>query len=227
LSQLVQVYSGALPTIVQQNLIDSERTLYRGEDEFRFSVARDGGFAGLDPIAPYAWTILLHHKEHIHYLLADFVSNDVMLKIPLRSHALNSPLWYEVRLAMRTATGQVIQRTVNLLPQTTTIQVQSWPGPSIITIDQQVQEPDELTLVIVGQEYTLEARERMIHDGKVGRFKHWVVTSSWPQGNAGDDEEIVTDRLYTFVVPAEANAYVAFYEYVGQATPNYLPDIDR
>ena len=225
LRELIQVYSGTRASIVQENLTEVGRNLYQGGDSIRFRAEREGGIVGLDPETPYAWTILLHHNEHAHILLAEYANSEVMLEIPTHSHALGVPLWYEVRLMMRTASGQMIRSTLNLMPQTTTIQAQSWPGSTLLLLDQQVQAPEDKTTVIVGQEHTLEAAERLIHNGQVGVFKNWVVTPSWPEVNAADQTVIVTERVYTLTVPAEANTYVAFYEYVGPATAIFLPNV--
>jgi hypothetical protein len=188
---------------------------------------RNGGEEGLDAVAPYAWSILLHHNEHEHFLLAEYANNEVTLEVPVQSHALGAPLWYEVRLTMRTSSGQTLSRTVKLMPETTTIQVQSWPGPATILVDQQEKTPNEMTMVIVGQEHTLEAPAKIIHDQKVGVFRNWVVTPSWPVASAEVESVIVTDRIYTLVAPAEANTYVAYYEYLEPATPNFLPAVRR
>jgi glucose/arabinose dehydrogenase/PKD repeat protein len=227
LSQLVQVYSGALPTILQENLIDEGRIRYHGGDQFRFSVGRQGDTDGLDPDAPYAWTILLHHNEHAHYLLAEYINEEVLLDVPTKTHSLGATLWYEVQLTMRTENGQEIQRVLELRPRTTTIQVQSWPGPANLTIDQQLREPDDLTVVVVGQEYMLEAPERIVHDGMVGTFLHWVITPSWPRASAEGDDLFVSDRVYALVAPPEANTYVAFYEYSRPARTLHLPSVTR
>ena len=199
--------------------------LYQGGDSIRFRAERENGIVGLDSEAPYAWTVLLHHNEHAHIVLAGYANSEVTLDMPTHSHALGAPLWYEVRLVMRTASGQMIRSTLNLMPQTTTIQAQSWPGTTVILLDQQIQAPEDKTTVIVGQEHTLEAAERLIHNGQVGVFKNWVITPSWPEVSAADQTVIVTERVYTLTVPAEANTYVAFYEYVGPATAIFLPNV--
>lgn len=227
LTQLVQVYSGARAAIVQENLTEAGRVLYRGGDTLRFRAERSGGNEGLDPTTPYAWTILLHHNEHAHVQVAEYANSEVLLDIPMESHALGAPLWYEVRLAMRTANGQVIRNTLEVRPQTTTIQAQSWPGPARILLDRQLQNPDDLTVVIVGQEHILEAPERIVYHGKVGKFRNWVVTASWPAANIAGETEIITERVYELVAPVEAQSYVAFYEYVGPATQSFLPSLYR
>src|SRR5690606_18715 len=98
-------YSGARATIIQENLTQPGRTLYQGGDRFRFRAVRAGGTTGLVQDEPYAWTILLHHNDHAHILLAEYISSEVELEIPIESHAIGVPLWYEVRLTMRTESG--------------------------------------------------------------------------------------------------------------------------
>jgi PKD repeat protein len=227
LSQLIEVYSGARPSIVQDNLTEVGRTLYHGGDEIRFRVEREGGTEGLAPVDPYAWTILLHHNEHAHILLAQYRSNEVMLDIPTMTHALGVPLWYEVQLEMRTESGQVIRANYELRPETTTIQVQSWPGETAITINQQQKSSDQVTTVIVGQEYTLEAPEMITYNAKTGKFKNWVVTDSWPEAIVAGGTETIAERSYTLIASTVPKTYIAFYEYVGAASENFLPSVEK
>jgi glucose/arabinose dehydrogenase len=225
LSQVVQVYSGELATIAVDNITEPGRILYQGGDQFRFRAVRNGDSAGLDPTAPYAWTILLHHNEHAHVLMAGYVSNETVLDIPLHSHALGVPLWYEVQLTMHTDSGQKIQTIYEVRPQTTTIQLQSWPGQSVLKLNQQQRMPTELTTVIAGQEYTLEAPEFMIFEGKVGQFKNWVVTDSWSTASIAGGTQTIEDRQFSLVAAADPKTYIAFYEAVGVANRIFLPSI--
>src|SRR5690606_3237136 len=152
-SELIQVYSGTYATVIQENLTEPGRALYRGGDEIRFRATRVGDTAGLDPVAPYSWSILLNHNEHQHVLVNEYFGSEVLLEIPTYTHSLNSPLWYEIQLSMHTASGQVLRITHDLRPQTTWIEGQSWPGEAIITLNQQLLEPERPAMVIVGQEY--------------------------------------------------------------------------
>lgn len=231
LSQEIQVYSGELPTIVQENLTEPGRTLYHGGDRIQFRPVRSSGVDDLDPDAPYEWAILLHHNDHAHIMMSGFVSTTAQLNIPTQVHALDMYLWYEVQLTMRTASGQTLFTNYALHPQTTSIQVQSWPGPTLLTVNQQAKEPETATLAIVGQTYTIEAPQAIIYNGRVGFFKNWVVTPSWPVVNIANEveneTEKVTDRVYTFVAPEDAMTYIAFYEYLSTANDIFLPDVQR
>jgi glucose/arabinose dehydrogenase len=227
LSQLIQVYSGEIATIVPENLVEPGRILYHGGDSIRFSAARMEGTTGLDPAAPYAWTILLHHNEHAHVLVAQYVSNDVTLDVPTHTHALGAPLWYEVQLSMRTVSGQVLQIIYALQPETTTIQLQSWPGQTVLRLNQQQKFSTDYTTVIVGQEYTLEAPENLIYNSHIGVFKNWVVADSWPEANIAGGTEIIAERVYTLIASAEPKSYIAFYVYTGIANLNFLPSVIR
>jgi PKD repeat protein len=232
LTQLIQVYSGEVAGIVQENITEPGRVLYQGGDEIDFKAMRTVGTTGLDPEAPYAWTILLHHNEHAHILLAEYISNTVTLDIPIHTHALGVPLWYEVELAMRTASGQILRTVYELRPQTTTIQLQSWPGQTAIHLNQQRKFPQELTTVIVGQEYVVEAPESIVYNGQVGRFQHWFVTNSWPGADTVGAEiaetgEIIAERQYTLTATIEPKTYIAYYEYIGTASQNFLPSVNN
>jgi hypothetical protein len=87
--------------------------------------------------------------------------------------------------------------------------------------------PEQKTAVIVGQQLTLEAPERMIYDQKVGKFTYWIVTNSWSVELASGDTVTVPDRRHVFFASTEAMTYVAFYEYVAPATLNFLPSVTQ
>ncbi len=228
--QEIHVYSGALAQIVQENITEPGRALYHGGDEIRFRAMRAGNITGLDPVAPYVWTVLLHHNEHIHFYISAAVDDEVTLQIPTRTHALGEPIWYEIQLAMHTASGQVLRTTRALYPQTAQIEAQGWPGPALITLDQQLLSPNQSMLVTVGQTYVLEAVEKNVYERKVGRFKNWIVTESWPgavaAGGAGETE-LVAERRLELVASAASKTYVAFYEYVQPAHLSFLPSLSN
>jgi glucose/arabinose dehydrogenase len=226
-NQLIEVYSGAYATVIQENLTEPGRTLYRGGDQIRFRAVRAGDTTGLDPVTPYSWTILLHHNEHIHVLVNEYVNSEIMLDISTETHALNSPLWYEIVLSMHTASGQVLLITHELRPQTTWIQALSWPGDAIITLNQQRLDPEDPVLVIVGQKYVLEATPMIVHDFKVGEFTNWVVTNGWPVASVAGETETINERRLELVATPESKTYVAFYDYVRAAMSNFLPTLSQ
>lgn len=225
LTELIRVYSGERPTIVQENLTEPGRHLYNGGDRMQFSAARATGTTGLDPTAPFAWTIYLHHNEHVHLQVTEYISRAVILELPVEAHALGEPLWYEIELSMRTANGQVIKTSMELRPQTTTIQVQSWPAQSQIKVNGFPKGPQEITTLVVGEEYSLEAPATLVSGGRVGTFTNWVVMESWPAVNIASEMEIITDRSFEFLASEIAKTYIAFYEYVGTANRTFLPHV--
>lgn len=228
--QEIQVYSGALAQIVQENVTEPGRVLYHGGDEIRFLVTREGGTTGLDPVAPYVWTVLLHHNEHIHSYISAAVGDEVTLQIPTLAHALGEPIWYEIQVAMHTASGQTLRTTHSLYPQIAQIEAQGWPGPTFITLDKELLAPNQPIVVTVGQTYVLEAAEMNIYERKVGQFKNWIVTESWPgavvAGVAGETE-LVAERRLELVASTDSKTYVAFYEYTQPAYLNFLPSLSN
>ena len=227
LTQLIQLYSGTRAQIAQENLTNPLRTLYHGGDQIHFRAMREGDTLGLDPDRPFVWTILLHHNEHIHTVKSELVGSEVVLELPTETHALGAPVWYEIQLAMQTASGQVLRTMHELHPQTIHIQAQSWPGETMITLNQQVQDPDEPALAIVGQHYVLEAGEIIVYDQKVGRFTHWLVTDAWPVVSTAAATESITERRYEFAAPTASKSYIAFYEYLRPARLIYLPALSN
>jgi PKD repeat protein len=223
LAQMIRVYSGAPALIVQENLSGSVRSLYQGGDQLRFYAVREGGTSGLDAITPYVWTILLHHHNHVHTILSEHLGSDVRLDLPTVTHALGVPLWYEIQLAMHTASGQVLQSVYNLFPVTTTIQTESWPIPARITLNESVQASGNSVLAIVGQEYVLNAQSRIFIDGKVGEFQHWIVLDGWPDTSTVQQIEIVTERHYAFTATEQPKVYIANYQYMGPILYDFLP----
>src|SRR5690606_39246857 len=121
--------------------------------------------------------------------------------------------------------GQALRTSHAVEPQTAWIHTQSWPGPALVTLNQQLQDPEQPVLVIVGQEYVLEAPEIIIHNFKVGTFSNWVATSSWPLVSTASETEIISERSLELIAPSESKTYVAFYEYARSATLSYLPFI--
>jgi hypothetical protein len=225
LTQQIQVFSGEIAQIVQTNLTTPGRILYNGGDRMRFTAARAAGMTGLDPVAPYAWTVYLHHNEHVHIQVTEQISSEVILELPMEAHALGEPLWYEIELSMRTASGQVLKTNLEVRPQTTTIQVQSWPGESQIKISGRPKGPDEITTLVVGEEYGLEAPASLVSGKYIGKFTNWVVTESWPAANVAGETETVDERSFTFIAAGVPKTYIAFYEYTGVATVTFLPSV--
>jgi glucose/arabinose dehydrogenase len=225
LSQVIQVYSGEIATVLVENVTEPGRTLYNGGDQFTFHAKRTVGKTGLDEVAPYSWSLYLHHDEHVHIMVTEYISDSIDLEIPLHTHELGGHLWYEIELVMRTDSGQLLRTAYELGPETTTIQVQSWPGKMPLMIDQQVRLPDELTTVIVGQEYMLEAPARMINKGMVGEFRYWIVANSWPVAGIAAPSQTITDRQHVVKAIAEPKTYIAFYEFIEIANASFLPSV--
>lgn len=232
LGQEVTVYSGALPSIVFDNQQGPGQSRFRGGDEIVFRVERSGGTTGLDPDEPYTWDLDLHHNDHTHPVVSAFVSDSLMLTVPLESHALDTNIWYEARLTMKTADGITVRAAEEVYPDLVNIQLTSWPGPIGVKINQLRQPPNAVIPVIIGQTYELEAPESIVYDYGVGVFDYWLVTDSWgvPPAFAGStapafpaDAEILSSRVATVTPGSASKSYVAFYRYVEPATRQYLP----
>jgi hypothetical protein len=126
---------------------------------------------------------------------------------------------------MRTVNGQRLHTSYRLRPETTTVQVQSWPGQTVLTIDQQRKLPTESTTLIVGEQYMLEAPEEIVYNGKVGIFKNWVVTGSWEGITGAGGTQTIADRQYMLVAGGPPSTYIAFYEYTKPAEFIFLPNV--
>lgn len=240
LSEEITVYSGALPTVVVDVQQEPGRLRYRGGDEIRFRVNRDGGTIGLDPVEPYQWDVDLHHNEHTHPVVADYVSDSVTVTIPAKSHALEPDIWYEVRLVMKTEGGIIVHAAGEIHPDLVDVELTSWPGPAPLKINQLRQDAGTILPVIVGQSYELEAPESLLLGGSKGVFDYWLVTDGWvgaPTAAAafnmlGDaapaipaDGQIVDSRVATVTPGTTGKTYIAFYRYSGPAGRQYLPMI--
>jgi glucose/arabinose dehydrogenase len=219
----IQVYSGAMPTIVQEIAGDnsgSGREKYRGGDEIRFSVARVGGKSGLNATSPYIWSIKQHHNQHIHFVTAEYAGDEVTLTVSDNSHAAEVTIWYEVELTMLTEQGQAVRVTRAVYPDVVALDVRSSPGGAGMLLNGVPQASNQPIPAIVGQHFTLEAPEILYHGRSKNRFARWRIAHQ----DAGD-EEIITTRSFELFVTGEAASYVADYEYVAPAQVLFLPSV--
>lgn len=219
---VVNVYSGAMARIAEENLVESGRTLYHGGDNFRFWATRTGGLSGLDPNQPYRWTILQHHNDHAHPVMTAYAAEEVRLEIPVESHGLDSDIWYEVILEMITDQGQVLRSVRALQPEVTYLTVGFWPGGGDVpaTVNQKPLIPGEAIPLIVGHTYDLAAPPTLIYQESVGEFEYWLVSPSWPHAAA---PVILTERAATVVALSGPQTYTAYYRYLRPVNRLYVP----
>lgn len=232
LNEEITVYSGPLPSVVVDIQQELGRLRYQGGDEIRFRVAREGGTIDLDPVEPYMWDIDLHHNEHTHPVVADYVSDSVTLNIPAESHALEPDIWYEVRLVMKTEAGITVHAANEVHPDLVNIELTSWPGPTALKINQLRQPAGTILPVIINQSYELEAPASLVYDYNVGVFDYWLVTDGWVGAPTGVDStapatptdgEILDSRVVTVTPGTTGKTYIAFYRYSNAAGRQYLP----
>jgi hypothetical protein len=147
------------------------------------------------------------------------------LVVSLEPDAGSVPVWFEFQLHMRTAKGKRLSTTYKVLPETTTIQLQSWPATTTFLVNQEATS-DQVTL-IVGQHYILEAPKVLFYKGEIGKFKNWVVTESWDGAHSAGETLTIPSRRYDFVASEPPVTYIAFYDYEGPAYLEFLPKIDH
>ena len=221
----VRVYSGAMPTIVQEivgdNVGDSERRYYRGGDTVRFTVTREGDTAGLDVTTPYIWTIKQHHNEHVHFVITEYAGDAVEIEISEDSHAAEVTIWYEAELTMLTDQGQAIRVNRVLGPDSVALDVQSLPRGASMRWNGVPQLGDRAIDAIIGQHFVLEAPPLFYHERAKYSFTQWQIS------HAGEADEILPERSFELLVTSEAKSYVAQYEYVGPAQESFLPSVMR
>ena len=222
----VRVYSGAMPTIVQEIVGDSERRYYRGGDTVRFTVTRAGGLTGLDGTTPYIWTVKQHHNEHVHFIVTDYAGDAVEIAISDDSHAAEVTIWYEAELTMHTDQGQAIRVTRALGPDVVALAVQSLPSGASMRWNGVPQLGDRPIEAIVGQHFELEAPPLFYADRAKYGFSQWQISFDGA-GEAGVDDEIITERSFELLVSPDAKRYVAQYEYISPAHVRFLPSVMR
>jgi glucose/arabinose dehydrogenase len=218
----VNVYSGEMARIAEENQREPGRMLYHGGDSFRFWAMRDSGLAGLRPDQPYRWTILQHHNDHTHAVLNGYVAEEVTFMIPLESHGVDADIWFEVILTMETDSGQTLRVTRELRPEVTELAVDFWPawGHTPATVNGKPLTRGEVLPLIVGHTYDLAAPATLMHAAGVGEFDYWLVTTSWPQAAA---PVIITERAATVIALSGPQTYTAYYRYLRPPNRLWLP----
>lgn len=219
----IQVYSGAMPTIVQEitGIIPDGggRERYRGGDVVRFSVQRAGGNIGLDATTPYRWSIKQHHNQHIHFVITEHAGDEVVLNISDDSHGAEVSIWYEAELTMLTDQGQEVRVARMLYPDVVVVDVQSSPSGAWMWWESVRQPSDQPISAIVGQRYTLEAPLIYYAGRTKNRFLHWQISDE-PGGGEG---EIIAERAIVVEVGEEGKHYLAVYENIAPAEMTFLP----
>lgn len=218
----IEVYSGAMPSIVYEISGDSQRQHYRGGDTVRFRVEREGGTTGLDATTPYRWSIKLHHNQHVHFVITESVGDEVVLEIPDDSHAADVSLWYEAELIMRTAEGQDVRVTKALLPDVVAMDIRSSPPGAQMVWNGAPQDNTRPIDAVVGQRFTIEAPEVLYYGTTKNLFSHWEITS-----DGGGEPEIITERAFELLVTTEAKHYVAHYEFASDSQAYFLPSVSN
>ena len=206
--------------IVAANRTTPGRTLYHGGDSWRFTAQRTGGTTGLDAAQPYLWTVLQHHNDHIHPVVADYAAAALDFDIGAESHALDPTIWYEVILTMRAATGQRLEFVKALRPEVAQLLLAYSPGAGnrLITVNQRPQPLGEPLDVIVGQTYRLVAPALLLYGETVGEFDHWSVTSGSPSAAL-----TLPDREIVITAAANSQTYTAHYRDLRRADRVLLP----
>jgi hypothetical protein len=235
LSLPVTVYSGEFPKIELSNLTEPGRANYYGGDRFQYKVARRAGMAGLNAGTPYTWDIDFHHNDSVQRTVEQAATNAGILNIPTTTPALAVDDWYRFSLTMHTATGQEVRVQRDLLPTTTSLQLQTWPAPASVRVNQEMRYSGETLPAVVGQVYQLRVAPTLFYDGNVGEFAYWLVADGWPvaaaPGSAGSmptgasSQHIVTTRTLSMTAPLTPTTVMAFYEYARPGEKTFLPYI--
>ncbi|MEM9775713.1 MAG: PQQ-dependent sugar dehydrogenase [Chloroflexota bacterium] len=219
----VFVYSGELPEIelIIQNAIT--RTLWHGGDAIRYEAVRSDQ-DGLDPDTPYTWQISMHHNEHVHPQIGNLNVMSGTYNISPENHDGDWNLWYRFDLTMKTDTGQEIKVSKEILPQHTTLFVNSQPYAFDIKVNGGVQPSPYSFTAISGVQQKLEPSNEVFFGGDFGRFEHWLVTPGWGTPRS-PSVEITTTRILEFDAPVERTMYSVQYVYDRPGLKTYLPSI--
>lgn len=221
-SQLINVFSGELPRIQLENLTDPNRPQFHMGDKWRYQVVRASGLAGLDPNAPYLWSISLYHDQHKQPLLSSFAA-DGIFEISRKEYQSEWNLHYHFELTMTTAQGQRLTFAQTLEPEVVQLQVDAKPIPVMIQSNSVVTTTAYSIKSVIGAILTLDAPPVILDGDTMGNFDYWYIYSDgWPV-QATHDGEIIREPTLVFTAPNVHTEYIAFYSYAGPAVKLWLP----
>lgn len=223
----VTVYSGEFPKIELSNLTEPGRANYYGGDRVQYKVSRRNGAAGLDADTPYTWDIDFYHNDLVQQTVSQAATDAGILNIATATPGLAVNDRYRFSLTMHTATGQEVRVQRDLLPTITTLQLESWPAPTNVSVNQEMRYSGESLPAIVGQVYQLRVAPTLFYAGNVGEFAYWLVADGWPVAAEASAQRIVTTRTLSVTTPLTPTTVMAFYEYARPGDKTFLPFVSE
>ncbi len=151
----------------------------------------------------FTWQVLFHHNDHIHPYLGP-IQGSCSGSFATQTHGETDPnVWYELRLSVSDS-GQPLgagaeltqSQSVNVLPNVSTIRLETAPYPGLAVLLDAVPSPAPITAdSVVGLVRTIGAPNGQI--AGAGRTWSWI---GWSDGGA---------REHEIVTPATSTTYTA------------------
>jgi glucose/arabinose dehydrogenase/PKD repeat protein len=161
--------------------------LYRDGDTVQLQASAQDAEEGALPSTAFHWLVRLHHSTHIHPI-SDLTGAETSFQA-VRDHDADS--FYEISVTATDSTGLTDTKTIEIRPQTTTLQLDSVPAGAPVSYGGRAfAAPTDLTTTI-GYETTVTAAERFVADGRT------YVFDGWSDGGARTHEITVPDAPST------------------------------
>ncbi|MEM7069361.1 MAG: PQQ-dependent sugar dehydrogenase [Pseudomonadota bacterium] len=134
----------------------------------------DGQIANADT----KWTIVFHHAEHIHPTEITGQPNaagGLSFTIPSSGHIVSNSEYYSVELAATDSDGITTRQSIDLRPQTATVEIEIPNGATGFTVDGlEVADGEGTFSSLIDFSHTISAPEFYMINGDRYQFLHWA-----------------------------------------------------
>ena len=172
-----------------------EGAIYNAGDTIYFEGTATDAEEGTLPPNAFSWTILFHHLNHTHPFVGplDGAMNGVFT-IP-KTGETDSRVWYRVYLTVTDSSGLTNVVTRDVLPNTSTMTLETVPSGLQLTLDGQPDTTPHSVVGVVGIMRTLGAPSPQNLGDKIYEF------ASWSDGSDATHaaETPATDATYTAI----------------------------
>jgi glucose/arabinose dehydrogenase/PKD repeat protein len=147
----------------------ADGTLYSGGERIQLKGSALDPEDGAVPADDLEWRVLLHHGDHTHPHAT--LAGDVVEFTPGTDHDADS--YFTVTLRARDSEGLTAERSIDLKPRTTDVQLASEPpGAPLTWVNASVSAPYS-TVSAAGFRTSVSAAQTFEREGRIYTFDHW------------------------------------------------------
>lgn len=192
------------PTIAFQS--PSPDAAYKVGDTIAVSLAANDSEDGTLPGGSVSWEVILHHNDHVHYLLQNS-GNTGSFKIADEG----DNTWIELRASATDSLGAIARSSVNLSPRRVAMTVTTSPSGGSVVESRDPQLTPYAWQSAIGSAHKFVANRNMTKDGRSYTF------ASWADGSA-----MSTSQTFKFVTGSAPRTVTAKYNADTKITLNVV-----